>query len=59
MKYLQAQYTGGCIHPGIVFGPAVYSGIWKNHWVSDQVHNLLIHNIPKITVGLLELSEIY
>ena len=52
MKYLQAQYTGGCIHPGIVFGPAVYSGIWKNHWVSDQVHNLLICNIPKITVGL-------
>jgi len=30
----QGQHTGGSMHPFRSFGPALWTGVWTNHWLS-------------------------
>ena len=36
----QGSYTGGSMNPARSFGPAIWNGVWENHWVS-LIHSVL------------------
>ncbi|NWQ83134.1 AQP protein, partial [Columbina picui] len=41
-------FSGGCMNPARSLGPAIVTGIWDNHWVSQQHPQVPPHQDPNV-----------
>lgn len=47
---LQGPFSGGSMNPARSLGPAIVTGIWDNHWVSQQQPQVPLRD-PNVGMG--------